>query len=141
MRFNWNFDYVKGSKIAYIFSIILTITGIISILALGLNYAVDFRAGSNVDISVSKAITAEQIKPIVKGIGVDEGDVTITSGADRVNVRFSNVLDENQESKFKEEFAKLDASASYEVNTVDPEMAKELSATRSTQYSLQVSGS
>ncbi|TDL70750.1 protein translocase subunit SecF [Paenibacillus amylolyticus] len=126
MRFNWNFDYVKGSKIAYIFSIILTITGIVSILALGLNYAVDFRAGSNVDISVSKAITAEQIKPIVKDIGVDEGDVTITPGADRVNVRFSNVLDENQESKFKEEFAKLDASASYEVNTVDPEMAKEL---------------
>ncbi|WP_340399235.1 protein translocase subunit SecF [Paenibacillus sp. FSL H8-0079] len=126
MRFNWNFDYVKGSKIAYIFSIILTITGIVSILALGLNYAVDFRAGSNVDISVSKAITAEQIKPIVKDIGVDEGDVTITSGADRVNVRFSNELDETQESKFKQEFTKLDASASYEVNTVDPEMAKEL---------------
>ncbi|PRA00776.1 MULTISPECIES: protein translocase subunit SecF [unclassified Paenibacillus] len=126
MRFNWNFDYVKGSKIAYFFSIILTITGIISILALGLNYAVDFRAGSNVDISVSKAITAEQIKPIVKDIGVDEGDVTITPGADRVNVRFSNELDETQESKFKQEFTKLDASASYEVNTVDPEMAKEL---------------
>ncbi|WP_342570885.1 protein translocase subunit SecF [Paenibacillus sp. FSL R5-0749] len=126
MRFNWNFDYVKGSKIAYIFSIILTITGIISILALGLNYAVDFRAGSNVDITVSKAITAEQIKPIVKDIGVDEGDVTITPGADRVNVRFSNELDETQESKFKQEFTKLDASASYEVNTVDPEMAKEL---------------
>jgi len=126
VRFNWNFDYVKGSKIAYIFSIILTITGIISILALGLNYAVDFRAGSNVDITVSKAITAEQIKPIVKDIGVDEGDVTITPGADRVNVRFSNELDETQESKFKQEFTKLDASASYEVNTVDPEMAKEL---------------
>lgn len=80
MRFNWNYDYVKGSKIAYTFSIILTIAGIISLLSLGLNYAVDFRAGSNVDISVSKVITAEQIKPIVKDIGVDEGDVTITPG-------------------------------------------------------------
>ncbi|RAJ02825.1 SecD/SecF fusion protein [Paenibacillus pabuli] len=126
MRFNWNFDYVKGSKIAYAFSIILTIAGIISILALGLNYAVDFRAGSNVDITVSKAITTEQINPIVKDLGVDEGDVQITTGADRVNVRFSNELDENQESKFKQEFTKLDPTASYEVNTVDPEMAKEL---------------
>ncbi|MGC5774296.1 protein translocase subunit SecF [Paenibacillus pabuli] len=126
MRFNWNFDYVKGSKIAYTFSIILTIAGIISILALGLNYAVDFRAGSNVDITVSKAITTEQINPIVKDLGVDEGDVQITTGADRVNVRFSNELDENQESKFKQEFTKLDPTASYEVNTVDPEMAKEL---------------
>lgn len=126
MRFNWNFDYVKGSKIAYTFSIILTIAGIISILALGLNYAVDFRSGSNVDITVSKAITTEQIKPIVSDLGIDTKDVHITPGADRVNVRFSNVLDENQESKFKQEFTKLDSTASYEVNTVDPEMAKEL---------------
>jgi preprotein translocase subunit SecF len=57
---------------------------------------------------------------------VNEGDVTITPGSDRVNVRFSKELDENQESKFKQEFTKLDATASYEVNTVDPEMAKEL---------------
>ncbi|NEU62119.1 protein translocase subunit SecF [Paenibacillus sp. ALJ109b] len=126
MRFNWNFDYVKGSKFAYAFSIILTIAGIISILALGLNYAVDFRSGSNVDITVSKAITTEQIKPIVSELGVDTKDVHITPGADRVNVRFSNVLDETQESKFKQEFTKLDSAASYEVNTVDPEMAKEL---------------
>jgi SecD/SecF fusion protein len=126
VRFNWNFDYVKGSKIAYAFSIILTIAGIISILALGLNYAVDFRSGSNVDITVSKAITTEQIKPIVSDLGIDTTDVHITTGADRVNVRFSNVLDENQESKFKQEFTKLDSTASYEVNTVDPEMAKEL---------------
>ncbi|MET3940288.1 preprotein translocase subunit SecF [Paenibacillus sp. PvP094] len=126
MRFNWNFDYIKGSKIAYTFSIILTLAGIISLFSLGLNYAVDFRSGSNVDITVSKAITSEQITPIIKDIGANEGDVNITPGADRVNVRFSNVLDETQESKFKEEFTKLDPEASYEVNTVDPEMAKEL---------------
>ncbi|WP_153979748.1 protein translocase subunit SecF [Paenibacillus xylanilyticus] len=126
MRFNWNFDYIKGSKIAYTFSIILTLAGIISLFSLGLNYAVDFRSGSNVDITVSKAITSEQITPIIKDIGVNEGDVNITPGSDRVNVRFSNVLDETQESKFKEEFTKLDSAASYEVNTVDPEMAKEL---------------
>lgn len=126
MRFNWNFDYIKGSKIAYTFSIILTLAGIISLFSLGLNYAVDFRSGSNVDITVSKAITSEQITPIIEDIGVNEGDVNITPGADRVNVRFSNVLDETQESKFKEEFTKLDPEASYEVNTVDPEMAKEL---------------
>ncbi|MGF9698375.1 protein translocase subunit SecF [Paenibacillus sp. MABNR03] len=126
MRFNWNFDYIKGSKIAYTFSIILTVAGIISLLSLGLNYAVDFRSGSNVDITVSKAITAEQIKPIINDIGINDGDAHITTGADRVNVRFSNVLDEKQESQFKEEFTKLDSAASYEVNTVDPEMAKEL---------------
>ena len=56
--------------------------------------------------------------------------LALRPGADRVNVRFSNVLDETQESKFKQEFAKLDATASYEVNTVDPEMAKELGTQR-----------
>ena len=126
MRFNWNYDYIKGSKFAYTFSILLTIAGIVSLLALGLNYAVDFRAGSNVDITVSKAITAEQINPIIKDIGADNGDVQITTGTDRVNVRFSKELDETQEKTFKDEFSKLDSTASYEVNTVDPEMAKEL---------------
>lgn len=77
MRFNWNFDYIKGSKIAYTFSIILTVVGIISLLSLGLNYAVDFRSGSNVDITVSKAVTTEQINPIVNELGVDTKEVRL----------------------------------------------------------------
>lgn len=124
MRFK-NFDYVGASRYFYTFSIILTIVGAICLAALGLNYGVDFRSGSNVDITTSKQITVEQIEPILKEAGIEE-EASITPGNDRVNIRFSQVLTEPQDQALKAGIQKLDKDASFEVNTVDPEMAKEL---------------
>lgn len=58
-------------------------------------------------------------------IGIGE-DASITEGTDRINIRFSDVLSEDQDSKLRTAVQKLDPSATFEVNTVDPEMAKEL---------------
>ncbi|WP_082112474.1 protein translocase subunit SecF [Paenibacillus sp. DMB20] len=124
MRFK-NFDYVGASRYFYTFSIILTIAGIICLAAFGLNYGVDFRSGSNVDITTSKQLTEEQLKPIFSKINIDE-EPDVTPGADRVNVRFHQVLTEPQDQALRAEVLKLDKNASFEVNTVDPEMAKEL---------------
>ncbi|MEF2968892.1 protein translocase subunit SecF [Paenibacillus sp. M1] len=120
-----NIDFVHISKYFYIASIALTIIGIICLSFLGLNYSVDFRAGSNVDITLSKSLTADEIKPVLDKLGVAEG-TTVNPGADRMTIRFTNVLNEDQELQLKQEIAKLDEKASFEVNTVDPEMAKEL---------------
>lgn len=124
MRFK-NFDYVGASRYFYTFSIILTIVGAICLAALGLNYGVDFRSGSNVDITTSKQLTVEQLEPILKEAGIAE-EASITPGNDRVNIRFSQVLTEPQDQALKAGIQKLDKDASFEVNTVDPEMAKEL---------------
>ncbi|NMO96755.1 protein translocase subunit SecF [Paenibacillus lemnae] len=124
MRFN-NFDFVRTSKYFYTFSIILTIAGLIFLAAFGLNYGVDFRSGSNVDITTSKPMTEEQLLPVINEIGVEEEPV-IVPGAERTNIRFSDVLTETQDAALKAGILKLDETASFEVNTVDPEMAKEL---------------
>ncbi|UNK19876.1 protein translocase subunit SecF [Paenibacillus sp. N3/727] len=124
MRFK-NFDYVGASRYFYTFSIILTIAGAICLASLGLDYGVDFRSGSNVDITTSKTLTVEQLEPILKEAGIEE-EASITPGNDRVNIRFSQVLTESQDLALKAGIQKLDKSASMEVNTVDPEMAKEL---------------
>lgn len=126
MHFKREFDFVKLSKPAFIFSIVLTIAGIIALSAFGLNYGVDFRAGSNVDVKLSKNVTAEEIQPVLSAIGVAKEDAHITPGDQRVNIRFTKVLKEDQDEKLKAEIQKLDKSASFEINTVDPEMAKEL---------------
>lgn len=126
MHFKREFDFVKLSKPAFIFSIVLTIAGIIALSAFGLNYGVDFRAGSNVDVKLSKNVTAEEIQPVLSAIGVAKEDAHITPGDQRVNIRFTKVLQEDQDEKLKAEIQKLDKSASFEINTVDPEMAKEL---------------
>ncbi|AJS57540.1 protein translocase subunit SecF [Paenibacillus sp. IHBB 10380] len=125
MRFKKEFDFVGVSKYFYTISIILTIVGIICLSVFGLNYGVDFRAGSNVDISTSKALTSAEVQPILKEIGIGE-DASITPGDKRINIRFTEVLNEDQDHALKAAILKLDKTASFEINTVDTEMAKEL---------------
>lgn len=136
MRFKKEIDYVHISKYCYTISIILTLVGVISLAVFGLNYSVDFRAGSSVDITLTQDLTEEQIHPILEGISADQG-TAINPGDNRMTLRFEKVLDENQEMQLKEEITKLDAGASFEVNTVDPEMAKELA--RNAIYSVLIS--
>ncbi|KFN11337.1 protein translocase subunit SecF [Paenibacillus macerans] len=136
MRFNKNLDYVHLSKYFYILSIVLTITGLICLSVFGLNYSVDFKAGSNVDISLTKPLTAEQVKPILDKLGIAEG-TTVSLGEDRMNIRFTQVLSEDNDAQLKSEISKLDDKASFEVNTVDPEMARELA--RNAIYAVLIS--
>ncbi|GJM83132.1 hypothetical protein HMSSN139_56280 [Paenibacillus sp. HMSSN-139] len=136
MSFKKNLDYVHLSKYFYTLSIVLTIAGIICLSFFGLNYSVDFKAGSNVDISLSKPLTADQVKPVLEKMGINDG-TTISSGQDRMNIRFTKVLSEDNDAKLKAEITKLDENASFEVNTVDPEMAKELA--RNAIYAVLIS--
>ncbi|MFI2858394.1 protein translocase subunit SecF [Paenibacillus sp. JSM ZJ436] len=124
MRFE-NFDFVRLSRYFYMFSIALTVAGLIFLSVFNLNYGVDFRSGSNVDVTTEKSLTEAQLQPIVDGLDVGD-QTTITPGSDRINIRFSEVLSEQQDAALKAGILQLDASASFEVNTVDPEMAREL---------------
>ncbi|MEC0202384.1 protein translocase subunit SecF [Paenibacillus lautus] len=120
-----NFDFVGKSRFFYILSIAITILGLVFLLTRGLNYGVDFQSGSNVDISLSKPLTTEQINTVLKDAGIGE-DASVTPGNDRVNIRFSEVLTEDQDLKLRSGIEKLDNTATFEINTVDPEMANEL---------------
>ncbi|MEC0241341.1 protein translocase subunit SecF [Paenibacillus dokdonensis] len=136
MHFKKEFDFVKLSKSAFIFSIVLTIAGIIALAAFGLNYSVDFRAGSNVDVKLSKNVTKAEVQPLLDNIGIGK-DATVSPGDNRVNIRFTKELSEDQDEQLKTAIHKLDNTASFEINTVDPEMAKELG--RNAIYSVLIS--
>jgi len=121
------FSFVAKAKYFYTFSIIITILGIATLAIFGLNYGVDFKAGSNVDIAVKHDLSnrkAEIEQFLQEG---DFGAPTLTMGADRITLRFDEVLTGTKESALKAGFIeKFDKDASMEVNTVDVEMAKEL---------------
>ncbi|CQR57699.1 protein translocase subunit SecF [Paenibacillus riograndensis] len=136
MRFKKELDFVHLSRFFYIFSIAITLAGLIFLATMGLNYSVDFKAGSNVDVALSKNITLEQLKPALKELGIShEPDITL--GENRVNIRYDEVLDSNQDEALKAAVTKLDDKASFEINTVDTEMAKELA--RNAIYSVLIS--
>lgn len=69
MRFKKELDFVHLSKFFYVFSIALTVAGLIFLATFGLNYSVDFKAGSNVDISLSKNLTLEEVNSAVEKLG------------------------------------------------------------------------
>ncbi|MEK4060268.1 MULTISPECIES: protein translocase subunit SecF [Paenibacillus] len=136
MRFKKELDFVHLSKFFYIFSIVLTILGLVFLGFLGLNYSVDFKAGSNVDVALSKTITQEELNPALSGLGLSH-EPSITIGEKRVNIRYDEVLKEEQSEQLQAAISKIDDKASFEINTVDTEMAKELA--RNAIYSVLIS--
>lgn len=136
MRFKKELDFVHLSKYFYIFSIALTVAGLIFLATMGLNYSVDFKAGSNVDVALSKNLTLEQITPAISNVGISS-EPSITIGDKRVNIRYDEVLESDQDAALQTAVKKLDDKASFEINTVDTEMAKELA--RNAIYAVLIS--
>lgn len=136
MRFKKELDFVHLSKFFYIFSIALTVAGLVFLATFGLNYSVDFKAGSNVDVALSKSVTLAELQPALKGAGI-EHEPTVTIGDKRVNIRYDQELSDAQSETLKQSINKIDDKASFEINTVDTEMAKELA--RNAIYSVLLS--
>ncbi len=65
-----NFNFIRYRKIAYGFSIMLLLAGMVSLVVKGLNYGIDFRGGSEVVIRFDKNIDVGQIRSVLDAAGV-----------------------------------------------------------------------
>jgi preprotein translocase subunit SecF len=65
-----NFNFIRYRKIAYGFSIILLVAGMVSLVVKGLNYGIDFRGGSEVIIRFEKNADVGQIRSVLDAAGV-----------------------------------------------------------------------
>lgn len=123
------FDFVKHRRVFFSISGALTVIGIVSLLVFGLNYGVDFKAGTSMDVFVGKAVTQEEAEAVIREAGFEAESVVVGGGGERVSIRFDRVLDaEAGESNrllaaFREKFGD---QVSAEENTVDPVIAQEL---------------
>jgi SecD/SecF fusion protein len=124
------FDFVSHRKLYFFISILVTVIGIGSLLVHGLNYGVDFKAGTTIDIALGKPIEKNKAEEIVRKAGFDPSVVTVGGGQqDRVTVRFDRVLnaDIGESDRILSAFAvEYGNGIGKEENTVDPGIAKEL---------------
>ncbi|CAM3321552.1 protein translocase subunit SecF [Paenibacillus lupini] len=122
------FDFIKHRKKFFTFSMILTLIGILSVSIFHMNFGVDFKAGTNMDILVGKKITQVEAKEILAGQGYTDIKTTVGgSNGDRVSARFDEVLDQTKVQAVEDAFkAKYGDKVSSEVNVVSPDMAQEL---------------
>lgn len=130
MNYNTKIRYdVVGNRNKYfIFSTALTIIGILSLIFVQLNLGVDFKAGTNMDVSIGKPVTQQEVKDVLTEAGFP--DVTPTVGGqnkDRASVRFNDVLTQEQSAKVNAAMkAKFGEDVSAEMNVVSPDIAREL---------------
>ncbi|GIO12455.1 hypothetical protein J19TS2_20100 [Cohnella xylanilytica] len=125
MRYNFkDFDFVKASKGFFIFSVVLTLLGIVSLGIFGLNYGIDFKSGSSVDVKLSKPVDKAKVEQFIDSENL--GKYTVTTSSERISIRFENVLNEPQQAKLESDFkSEFDDKASFEINIVDVEIARE----------------
>lgn len=124
----YKFDIVKHRRKFFLFSIAITLIGIVMLSLFNLNYGVDFRAGTNFDITVGQATDQAKAAEVFKKAGYDPATLTIGgTNNDRVTARFDKVLAQADEAKIDAAFkAAYGDKVSMEVNTVDTEIARDL---------------
>ncbi|RKP54272.1 protein translocase subunit SecF [Cohnella endophytica] len=124
MRSKRTFDFVHTSRRFLTVSAVILLIGLIMLGIKGLNYGIDFSAGTSVDISTSKSLNQDQVRTFLDDQKF--GEYSHTSGVNRETVRFKHALSSDEEKAFKADFlAKIDPAASFEVNIVDVDIAKE----------------
>lgn len=130
MNFNTKirYDFVGNRNKFFLFSITLTVLGILSLLIFNLNFGVDFKAGTNMDILVGKQATQKDAKEILVKAGIEGITPTVGgTGNERVSARFDEVLTQAKIVEIQNAFkAKYGDQVSAEVNVVSPDMAQEL---------------
>jgi len=116
------FNFMKASKTAFLISAIILVLGVLSLSIFGLNYGIDFSSGTVVDVTTSKQVASEDAKAFFD----EYGENTLTASPNRLSVRFKDALTEQQELDLKTKFsAQFDDGATYEVNIVDADIARE----------------
>ena len=81
-----NIDFVGKRKLAMIFSWVLILIGMGTLVVRGPNYGIDFAGGTLVQVKFEKATSAGDIKDALKG--VDLGSVIVQQFGDQTNNEF-----------------------------------------------------
>jgi preprotein translocase subunit SecF len=125
-----NINFVGRLKYAVIFSVVLTVICLISILWKGLNYGIDFAGGTLVQIKFHKATSADDIRKVLNQIGIDDS-VIQPFGADEVIIRTAKSSSEIKglsskiEDSLNAAYGK-DAFQVQRVEVVGPKVGKDL---------------
>ncbi len=65
-----NFNFIKHRKVAYAISLLLMVSGVVSLFTRGLNYGIDFKGGSEVVIRFDKAVDIALVREAIDQAGI-----------------------------------------------------------------------
>ena len=122
------FGFVDHRYKFFAISIAIIAIGAVMFYTTPLNYDIDFKAGTALDITLDKSITQEEATSIMEDdAGIEPATVTVGGINDnQIAVRFDDVLESDDVKKIIDTFKENYDSVQYEENTSDPAIASEL---------------
>lgn len=134
--FSWitkdtNIDFLKGRKIAYAISVLLTIASIISISVYGFNYGIDFSGGVLIEVkSKSGTVDVDAIRTKLSELPLDELNLqSVGNEGNQLMIRAqSKTADEEGQRLVVSEIKKaLESEFTFErIESVGPQVGDEL---------------
>ena len=98
-----NFDFLKGSKIAFIISGALIVVGIISLCTLGLKQGIDFTGGRNYVVKFENNVVPEEVANALEGVYGDRPIVKTFGDANQVKITTQYKIDQIKDKAAGEE--------------------------------------
>lgn len=121
-------DLVGARRRFFVVSGLLAAAGAVALWALPLNYDIDFKAGTALDITLPRAIDQAKATDILTQGGIPPATVAIAGASgNQVAARFDDVLSVDQIGRevdaFKSDYG---STVAFEENTADPSVARQL---------------
>lgn len=119
-------DFIKHGKKFFIFSAILTVIGIGSLIGFGLNLGIDFSSGSRIQINSDKDLSVEQLEKDLAKFDINAEDI-VMAGNDNKSavVRTKDVFTKDEIAEVSTYF-NSEYGHKPNVSTVSPTIGKEL---------------
>lgn len=121
-------EFLRWRRPAAIASAAVVAAGVAVLFVTDLNYDIDFKAGTALDVKIPSPITQAQATEVIADSGIAPATVAVAgAGMDQVAARFDDVLNAQQISSVVDQFRNsYGTSVAFEENTADPAVAQQL---------------
>lgn len=122
------FDFVRKRKIYYLISVIVLISGVVSLFVQQLNLGIDFQSGSRLDIEIGKKVDITKGKEVLKELGFDNPNARVGGKQQDILIfRTDQVLKTQQIEEMGKKFNRaFQTKVNIQEQVVDPIIGKEL---------------
>mgnify|MGYP001172047261 FL=1 len=116
---NINFNFMKWHKKAIYFSMFLILISVVSIFTKGLNYGVDFKGGTIIEISFNNNAPIEDIRKFLKENKYEKSSVQFFGSNKDILIRMPNILSSNESTLSNTLISELSKEYSFNLKRVE----------------------
>ena len=116
---NINFNFMKWHKKAIYFSMFLILISVVSIFTKGLNYGVDFKGGTIIEISFNNEAPIEDIRKFLKENKYEKSSVQFFGSNKDILIRMPNILSSNESTLSNTLISELSKEYSFNLKRVE----------------------